>query len=85
MSKHPQIPDVTHEATLRIFSNEDSPDVWVQIDWEPKMTGSELEALGYFPASYRFIQENVVPMLEEAFAEALDEDAVEYEPSPSIN
>lgn len=86
MNKHPDVPDsVTHQATLTIFSNEDQPDVWIQIDWEPKLTGGEMRELGYFPASYRFIQENVVPMLEQAFAESLDELANADSPSELVN
>lgn len=83
--KDPNIPEHTHVATLSIYSSEDSPDVWIQVDWDPKLTGKQVHELGYFPAAYKFVQDHVVPMLHEAYT-ANDNELLEAEAaSDSVN
>lgn len=84
-TKDPTIPEHTHVATLSIFSANDDGDVWIQIDWDPKMGGKELHELGYMPSAYRFVQEHVKPMLERAFAESEEELLGAEAASPSVN
>lgn len=76
--KDPTIPEHTHCATLSIFSADDTPDVWVQVDWDPKLTGTSMHELGYYPAAYKFVQEYIKPMLEAAFNDN-DEDLLTAE------
>lgn len=78
-------PRHTHKATLTVYSDEESPDVWIKVDWDPKLDKEAIVALGYMPAAYAFIQEHVVPMLEKAYRESLEGIAETVPVSQSIN
>ena len=86
-------PTFTHKATLTVTSNEDNGEVHVKVTWTPDIDGAAIEALGYMPAAYNFIQTYVVPMLDEAYgrigipADAEDWEYPEWEITPpdSIN
>lgn len=60
-------PVFTHRATMTISSNEAGEDVHVKVVWAPDIDGAAIEALGYMPAAYRFVQQYLVPALEEAY------------------
>lgn len=57
----------THAAVMTIASSGEDNNVAVEIRWEPELEGTEVEDLGYLPASYKFVQAYVMPMLEEVF------------------
>ena len=78
-------PEHTHKAILSIYSNEGDPDVWIRIDWDPSMTGEDIERLGYMPSAFKFVHQYVVPMLDSAYAETLDGLADAEPASTSVN
>ena len=64
--------DNKYTAVLLCSSIGDSEDVQVEIRWSPDMEGTDVQKLGYLPASYRFLQDFILPALETAFTEGLD-------------
>ena len=64
--------EVKHTAVLVCSSIGDSEDVQVEVRWSPDMEGSDVEELGYLPASFRFLQDYILPALEQAMVEDLD-------------
>ena len=72
--------NATHKVVVTIGSTDDSEDVGVQIKLDPEIAGQEYEALGYQPASHKFLEMFVLPMLENiymksTFPELFDPDA----------
>lgn len=72
--------NTTHKVVLTIGSTSDIDEVGVQIRLDPEMTGADIEALGYQPASHQFLEKFILPMLEQVymesnFPELFDEDA----------
>lgn len=57
----------THKAIMTVYSNADDPTVSVRVEWEPDVTSKVVEDLGYLPASSQFIQQYVLPAIEEAY------------------
>ena len=64
--------EVKHTAVLLCSSIGDSEDVQVEVRWSPDMEGTDVQELGYLPASFRFLQDYILPALENAFTEGLD-------------
>lgn len=64
--------DVTHTAVLICTSIGAGEDVQVEVRWNPDIEGEDVEELGYLPASYKFIQDYILPALENALLEGLD-------------
>lgn len=64
--------EIKHTAVLICSSIGDSEDVQVEVRWSPDMEGSDVEELGYLPASFRFLQDYILPALEQAMVEDLD-------------
>lgn len=64
--------EIKHTAVLICSSIGDSEDVQVEVRWSPDMEGSDVEKLGYLPASFRFLQDYILPALEQAMVEDLD-------------
>lgn len=62
--------NATHKVVVTIGSTDDSEDVGVQIKLDPEMTGQEYEALGYQPASHKFLEMFVLPMLENIYMQS---------------
>lgn len=85
MAKHKDIPNHTHKATLTIYSDSVDPDVWIQLEWDPQITGADIQQLGYLPAAFGFVQEHVVPMLDNAYSKTQDELANAEPASASVN
>lgn len=70
----------THKVIVTIGSMNASEDVGVQIKIDPEMSGEDYEALGYQPASHKFLEMFVLPMLENIymksnFPELFDDEA----------
>lgn len=59
--------NVTHKVVVTIGSTDDSEDVGVQIQLEPTLTGEDIQALGYKPASLEFLDRFILPMLEHIY------------------
>lgn len=57
----------THKAIITIISNEDTPEVRVKVSWEPDLDGKSITEIGYIPAAYDFVQEYMLPAIEQAF------------------
>lgn len=50
----------------------DSDELQVEVKWSPEIDGEDVGELGYLPASYSFVQNYILPALEQAFLEGLD-------------
>lgn len=66
-NENPEELDHTHKAVLTVYSNGPAKMVSIKIHWEPEMDGNEIVRLGYLPASYEFIQDYVLPIIEKAY------------------
>lgn len=59
----------THKVVLTAYSNEQDEEVNIKVQFTPDLTGSDIEALGYLPASFEFLQKFLLPAIDEAFKE----------------
>ena len=66
----------THKATMTVYSNASDPNVAVKVVWVPDLRGVDFPKLGYMPASFKFIEEYILPAIEEAY--------VDYEIDPLL-
>lgn len=46
----------THRATITVTSQEDDPEVRLEVKWEPTIDGEDIEDQGYIPAAYHFVE-----------------------------
>jgi len=59
--------NTTHKVVLTIGSTNELDEVGVQIKLDPEMTGEQIVALGYQPASHQFLEKFILPMLENVY------------------
>ena len=59
------IANPTHKVVITIVSDENKPDVNLQVNWDPLLSDDELKEIGYIPAAYT-LAENVLFSLETA-------------------
>lgn len=59
----------THKVVVEVYSTNDSPEVHMEVKWEPTIDGKDIEDQGYIPAAYQFIQQ--VLLSAEAQSEGL--------------
>ena len=50
------IENPTHQVTVLVQSQLESPEVHMEIKWQPLISDEEIEEMGYVPAAYKFIQ-----------------------------
>lgn len=72
--------NATHKVVITLGSIDSSEDVGVQIKLDPEMTGEDYAALGFQPASHKFLEVFFLPMLENIylksnFPELFDDEA----------
>lgn len=72
----------THVVTVTLSSINDGSNVRVEVKWDPDLEGADIEELGYLPASYQFVQEFILPCLEEAYLRSEFKELFDT-PSPS--
>ena len=65
----PEELEYTHKAVLTVYSNGSNNMISVKVSWEPPITPEEIQEAGYLPASYQFIQDYMLPAIEEAYLE----------------
>lgn len=53
----------THQVVITISSKEDSPEVNMQVHWDPLLDNDELESIGFTPAAY-LVAENFLMNME---------------------
>lgn len=63
----PEEMDHTHKVVVTVYSNGASEIVATKVEWFPEDV--DIQKLGYFPASYKFVYENFLPVIEEAVLE----------------
>lgn len=51
---------ISHRVTVVVDSYMDSPEVSVEIKWEPELTDAEIAEMGYLPAAYRFVEATLI-------------------------
>lgn len=66
-------PAFTHKATVTFTSDGINDDVAIKIEWSPDLDGQDITKIGYLPASYQFVQQYVLPMIEDAFMEGTEQ------------
>lgn len=49
--------DFTHKVVVEVYSSHDSPEVHMEVKWEPTINGKDIEDQGYIPAAYMFVQQ----------------------------
>lgn len=65
-----------HTVTVEIVSRGDSPSVDLNIKWDPDEEPIKVEEMGYYPASYLFVEKFILPGLEEALKDVELHDAM---------
>lgn len=70
----------THKAVVTIYSTQDSPEVFMEVQWEPTLEGKDIEDQGYIPAAYKFMQQVIeLAAVSGEYGALLDEeDVAEY-------
>jgi hypothetical protein len=63
----PEEMEHTHKVTVTVYSKGASEMVATKVEWFPDDV--DIEELGYFPASYKFVYENFLPVIEQAVLE----------------
>lgn len=61
----------THKVVVEVSSFEDSPEVHMEVRWEPSLEGKDIEEQGYVPAAYLFVQRCLLAA-EEASTDDVD-------------
>lgn len=74
-----------HTATITISSNDDSTSVEVELDWSPALDEFDPRELGYTPAAFKFMERNILPILERAFIESSHAELLEDSPSDKVH
>lgn len=59
----------THKAILTVYSNGDNNMISVKVRWDPPMNEESIQELGYLPAAYGFVEDYLLPAIEEAYLE----------------
>ena len=78
----------THKVIITLGSTNDVEDVGVEIKLDPVMQGADYTELGYQPASHKFLEQFILPMLENIYLRSTfpelfedEDDNGEYNPS----
>lgn len=74
----------THQVTVVVTSHEDSPEVHMEVKWEPAIGGQEIEDQGYIPAAYLFVQ-NCLLAAEMATEGLMDVEQEDLDPARTLN
>lgn len=77
VSNEEEIPAYTHKATMTVYSNGQDEDIAIKVSWDPDLDGKSIEEIGYLPSSYQFIQQYILPAIEQAY--------LDYEINPMLN
>lgn len=76
----------THKVTLTLSSDGPENMIQVKVHWEPDIEGKTIEEIGFLPASYQFMQEYILPAVEQGYMDWLVNPMMNIEPpSGSIN
>lgn len=59
----------THKATFKVFSNGNDGMVSVRVFFDPPMEGKDFKELGYFPPAFQFMEEFIIPAIEQGWEE----------------
>lgn len=79
----------THKVIITLGSTNDVEDVGVQIQLDPDVQGKDYEALGYQPASHKFLETFILPMFEQIylksnFPELFEDESGNGEYNPTV-
>lgn len=50
----------TYKVVITAESTDDNPEVSLEVKWEPKLSDSDLQGLGYIPAAYNFVDTTLI-------------------------
>ena len=73
----------THEVVMTMRSNNNESGVSLEIKWNPELTGADYKALGYQPASHRFVEKAILPALEQVYMESTHPELMEPQVRPN--
>lgn len=59
----------THNAIITLSSNGDEDMIQVSVKWEPDIEGKTIEEIGFLPASYQFVQQYMLPAIEQGYTD----------------
>ena len=59
-----------YTAIIVVSSTGDSNDTEVSVEWNPELTGEDIEELGFMPGSFKFVEDYILPALERAYEES---------------
>jgi len=59
--------NTTHKVIITLGSTNDVEDVGVSITLDPVMQGDDYKTLGYQPASHKFLEVFILPLLESIY------------------
>lgn len=65
--------ETKHHVVLILSSTGDDPHVDMAITYGPAETGISIKELGYLPASYKMLEQYLVPALEDAYIDQFPE------------
>lgn len=74
-----------HTATITVTSVDDSPEVSVELLWDPGLDKFDPRELGYTPACFKFVERRILPVLERAYMEGTNPEIFEDSPSDKVH
>lgn len=77
--------DRIYTAIVTITSVGDAPEVSVQLDWDPELDEQDPRVLGFTPASFKFVERLIIPVLERAYMEATSPEIFDESPSDKVH
>ena len=69
------------KVIVEISSREETDDVFLKVRFDPDLTRTDVEQLGYYPASYLVLDKYIMPAIEKAFGDAEETEFVEMAPA----
>lgn len=59
-----------YTAVIVVSSVGRDGEVSLSVEWNPNLTGKDIEEAGFIPASFKFVQDFIMPALEDAFQDS---------------
>jgi hypothetical protein len=66
---YPEEQDHTHKVTINVYSKGKDNMISVKINWTPDLEGKDFTEIGYFPASFGFVEDFLIPAIEQGYEE----------------
>lgn len=73
----PDESNATHKVIMTVLSSGRNEIISVSVKYEPDIEGKDIVELGFLPASYQFVEEYILPAIEQGY--------MEWEAGPLLN